>query len=59
MNEQDARIQELAREVKKWKGRAAEAARYACYNCEEYADRKHCEKCKITKIKKEAGDQKA
>jgi hypothetical protein len=54
MNEKDLQVQQLRQDVAKWKNRALEACEKACFNCEEYWSRKHCEKCRITKIKEEA-----
>ena len=53
MNEQE-RITQLTNDVAKWKNRALEAAQRACDECSEYMAR-HCEKCRIKKIKEEAG----
>lgn len=53
MDERDMRIQRLTHEVARWKGRALEAAARACDECSEYMGR-HCEQCRIRKIKEEA-----
>ena len=53
MDEKDKRIQDLIQEVAKWKGRAIEAANQACFECERLD--KDCVKCRMTKIKEEAG----
>ena len=53
MNEKDLKIQQLTQDVAKWKNRAVEAADRACLECEAlHAD---CKKCRMTKIKEEAG----
>lgn len=53
MDEKDRLIQKLTRELAKWKKLAAEAANKACFECESLnAD---CSKCRMTKIKEEAG----
>ena len=52
MNELD-RIQQLIRDVAKWKNRAVEAAERACAEC-EVMHRDQCRKCRIKQIKEEA-----
>lgn len=53
MDEKDRLIQKLTRELAKWKKLAVDAADRACFECESLnAD---CSKCKMTKIKDEAG----
>lgn len=53
MDEKDRLIQRLAQDVAKWKNRAVEAAEKACFECEHLAA--DCSKCRMTKIKEEAG----
>ena len=53
MDEKDKRIQYLTQEVAKWKNRAVEAAEKACFECEHLSA--DCSKCRMTKIKEEAG----
>ena len=56
MDERDLKIQRLTADVAKWKNRAVEVAQVACENCEEYVEgRKNCDKCRVMKIKEEAG----
>ena len=59
MNEHElnAKIQDLQKEVARWKNRALEAADKACFYCEEYIERKPevCQKCRMTRIKEESG----
>ena len=54
------RLEEMRKEVGKWKNRALDAANMACYNCEEYVPHndKRCEKCRIRVIREDAaGDE--
>jgi len=52
MDEKDNRIQQLTRDVAKWKNRAVEAAEKACFECERLD--KDCDTCRMKKIKEEA-----
>ena len=53
---ENEKIQQLTKDVAKWKNRAIEAAEKACDNCEEYQEgRKNCGKCRVNKIWEEAG----
>ena len=52
MNE-DERIQELIRELAKWRGRAIEAAETACQMCRA-SDPELCRHCRMEKIRQEA-----
>lgn len=56
MPEKDKQLVQLTQEVARWKNRAMEACEKACFNCEEYWSRKHCDKCRVKKIKEEAGE---
>ena len=48
----------LMHELAKWKGRAIEAARMACDNCEEYREGKTpCKGCRMKQILEEAGSE--
>ena len=53
MSEQDLQIQQLRRDVAKWKNRAVEVASIACMKCQW----KECERCRVQKIKEEAGKE--
>ena len=53
MDELEMKIQQLKQDVAKWKNRAVEAADRACMECE--ALHQDCEKCRMQKIKEEAG----
>lgn len=53
MDEKDRVIQQLNRDLAKWKNRAVEAAEKACFECEHLSA--DCSKCRMTKIKEEAG----
>ena len=49
---------EIMHELAKWKGRAIEAARMACDNCEEYREGKTpCKGCRMKQILEEAGSE--
>lgn len=50
------RLEEMRKEIGKWKNRALDAAEHACFNCEEYVphDDTRCQKCRIRRIKEEA-----
>ena len=52
MDEKDRVMQNLMREVAKWKGRALEAAQKACDECEQVTST--CDKCRIRIIKESA-----
>ena len=55
MDELEMKIQRLTQDVARWKNRAVELADVACQNCEEYMEaQRHCEKCRVRKIKEEA-----
>lgn len=56
MNEMEMKCQGLLQEVAKWKNRAVEAAEHACFNCEEYAEKRNCERCRMRDILKEGND---
>ena len=48
-------MDELMKELGKWKSRALEAAQKACENCEEYReDRVKCKGCRMKQILEEA-----
>ena len=53
MNEHELKIQQLIQDIAKWKNRALEAAERACFECESL--HKDCDKCRMKKIKEEAG----
>ena len=53
MDEKDGEIQRLSRQVEHWKELATEAADKACFECERLDV--DCNKCRMTKIRKEAG----
>lgn len=57
---EEARLEEMRKEVGKWKNRALDAAQMACYNCEEYVphDDKRCQQCRIRLIREEASGNK-
>ncbi len=57
MDEKDRVIQQLMREMAKWKNRALEVCEIACFNCEEYAS-KECAECRIPKIREDATEGK-
>lgn len=59
MTEAEERYQMALKETGKWKNRAVEAAKFACYNCEEYQEerKKDCSKCRMQLILAEAGGQ--
>lgn len=52
MDEKDRVIQQLYRDLAKWKNRAVEAAEQACFECERLD--KDCDKCRMKKIKEDA-----
>ena len=54
MDERDRAMQNLLREVGKWKNRALEAAEKACETCEDRWDKVACNKCRIRIIKESA-----
>lgn len=48
-------MDELMKELAKWKTRALEAAQKACENCEEYREgMTHCKGCRMKQILEEA-----
>lgn len=54
MDERDKAMQNLLREIGKWKNRALEAAQMACANCEDREENYACNKCRIRIIKESA-----
>lgn len=48
---------DLIREAAKWKNRALEACEKACWQCEEYGSSHDCDKCRISRIRKEAASE--
>ena len=58
MTEKDLKIQQLEKEMRKWKRYARQACEQACDECREYANagEQYCGSCRIRKIREEAGD---
>jgi hypothetical protein len=54
MDEKDLTIQELKREISRWRGRAIEAAEEVCNQC-RIACPDACRNCRMKKIRQEAG----
>ena len=54
MGDKDKKIEQLKQDLARWKGRALEAANKACRECDQMPV--YCEKCRIRKIKEEAGE---
>lgn len=57
MPDAEEKYQMAMKEAGKWKNRAVEAAKFACFNCEEYQEerKKDCSKCRMHTILEEAG----
>ena len=56
MNELEMRIQQLVREVEKWKQLAVKAADKACFECDTFVDR-NCGKCPVREVREAAGKE--
>lgn len=53
MNEHELKVQQLTREVEKWKKLAVRAADKACFECDSGTE-ENCRKCPISKIREDA-----